>query len=80
MYGIIRPAIVRLGGAGVNEGLARFPPPQLVQPDRVFEATQLGLAQVTEHELLPCRQLPNDDGGENLACLRSPMRSAIRSG
>ena len=29
-------AIVRLGGAGVNAGLARLPPPQLVYPDRVL--------------------------------------------
>ena len=45
------------------------PPPHLVQPHGVLEPTQLGLVQVSEHELLPRGQLPNNVGGENLTRL-----------
>ena len=57
------------GLGGCQRGLARFPPPQLVQTDRVFKATQLGLAEVSEHEPFPCSQLSDDDGSENLTRL-----------
>ncbi len=58
------PCALRLeyeGGLGL--------PPQLVQPDWVLKATQLGIAQVGEHEPFPRRQLPNDDGREYLTRL-----------
>ena len=60
---------MRRGWAGVKGTLAHFPPPHLVQPHGVLESAQLRLAQVSEHELLPCGQLSDNYGSEDLTRL-----------